>query len=155
MLPSWKAGIEDPQPFFLLWFSLEIWPSWPTSSPQNQGGKIWKDMKVASDSLTLFSLFSVLRVSQIYSGAFSCLLAPWTLCCDYKPVCMYAQSLSCVRLLTTPWTILYPWDFPGKNTEAGSNFLLQGIFQGLNPCLLHLLHWQLNSLVLCHLGSPP
>ena len=31
---------------------------------------------------------------------------------------------------------------PGKNTRVGSHFLLQGIFQtqGLNPCLLHLLH---------------
>ena len=31
--------------------------------------------------------------------------------------------------------------FPGKNTEVGCHFLLQGIFptQGSNPCLLH---WQ-------------
>ena len=34
--------------------------------------------------------------------------------------------------------------FPGKNTEADCHFLLQGIFlsQGLNPFLVHLLHWQ-------------
>ena len=33
------------------------------------------------------------------------------------------------------------WDFPGKNTEEGCHFLLQGIFpsQGLNP---HLQYWQ-------------
>ena len=32
-----------------------------------------------------------------------------------------------------------PWDFPGKNTEVGWHFLLQGIFltQGLSPGLLH------------------
>ena len=38
----------------------------------------------------------------------------------------------------------HPWDFPGKNTEVGCHFLLQGIFptQGLNLCLLH---WQSNS----------
>ena len=38
--------------------------------------------------------------------------------------------------------------FPGKNTEVGSHFLLQGIFltQGLNPRLSCLLHWQAGSL---------
>ena len=48
------------------------------------------------------------------------------------------------------------WDFPGKNTGVGCHFLLQGIFltQGSNPHLLHLLHWQVDSLPLCHLGSP-
>ena len=36
------------------------------------------------------------------------------------------------------------------------HFLLKGIFpaQGLNPHLLHLLHWQMDSLPLCHLGNP-
>ena len=34
-------------------------------------------------------------------------------------------------------------DSPGKNTGGGCHALLQGIFptQGLNPHLLHLLHW--------------
>ena len=54
------------------------------------------------------------------------------------------------------WPIRFPclWDFPGKNTGVGCHSLLQGIFptQGLNP---HLLHWQVNSLVLSHLGSTP
>ena len=46
-----------------------------------------------------------------------------------------------------------PWDFPGKNTEVGCHFLLQGIFptQESNPCLLH---WQADSLPLSHQGSP-
>ena len=56
------------------------------------------------------------------------------------------------------WTLCNPmdctarllclWDFPGKNTGAGSHFFLQGIFstQGWNTCLLHLLHWQADSL---------
>ena len=45
---------------------------------------------------------------------------------------------------------------PGKNTGTGCHFLLQGIFptQGLNPRLLHLLHWQVDSLPLHHVGSP-
>ena len=38
---------------------------------------------------------------------------------------------------------------PGKSTELGCRFLLQGIFltQGLNPCLLRLLYWQAYSLL--------
>ena len=44
------------------------------------------------------------------------------------------------------------WDFTGKNTRVGCHFLLQGTFptQGLNPYLLHLLHWQADSLPLYH-----
>ena len=55
-----------------------------------------------------------------------------------------------------PSRLLYPWDFPGKNTGVGYHFLLKGIFlpQGSNPCLLRLLHWQAGSLPLHHLGSP-
>ena len=43
-----------------------------------------------------------------------------------------------------PARMLSPWDFPGKNTGVGCYFLLQGIFptQGLNPGLLHLLHYR-------------
>ena len=39
-----------------------------------------------------------------------------------------------------PTRLLRPWDFPGKSTEVGCHFLLQGIFptQGLNPGLPHL-----------------
>ena len=39
-----------------------------------------------------------------------------------------------------PTRLLCPWDFPGKNTEVGCHFLLQGIFltQGSNSHLLHL-----------------
>ena len=44
--------------------------------------------------------------------------------------------------------LLWPWNFPGKNTVGCCHFLLQGIFltQGSNPCLLQhcrqiLNHW--------------
>ena len=52
-----------------------------------------------------------------------------------------------------PARLLCPWNSPGKNTEMGYHFLLQGIFltQELNPCLLH---WQADSLPLSQLGSP-
>ena len=47
-------------------------------------------------------------------------------------------------------------EFSGKNTGVSCHFLLQVIFstQGLNSCLLHLLHWQVASLPLHHQGSP-
>ena len=69
---------------------------------------------------------------------------------------MCTQLLSHVQLFATPWTLparlLCPWDFPGKNTGMGNHFLLQEIFptQGWNPCFLHLLHWQEDSLPLHH-----
>ena len=54
-----------------------------------------------------------------------------------------------------PSRLFCPWNSPGKNTGVGCHALPQGIFltQGLNLCLLHLLHWQANSLSLSHLGS--
>ena len=54
-----------------------------------------------------------------------------------------------------PARFLCPWDFPGKNTGVGCHFLLQRIFptQGSNPCLLCLLHWQVDSLPLVPLES--
>ena len=71
----------------------------------------------------------------------------------------------CCCLVTKLWPT--PWDpmdcsllassvhgtFPGKNTGAGCHFHLQGIFpiQGLHP---RLLHWQADSLPLCHLVPP-
>ena len=46
--------------------------------------------------------------------------------------------------------------FSGKNTGVGCYFLLQEIFptQGSNPGLLHLLHWQADSLPLAPPGRP-
>ena len=69
--------------------------------------------------------------------------------------CLVAKP--CPTLLLShglePRQVLCPWDFPGKNTGLGCNFLLQGIFptQGSNP---HLLHLQKCSLELSHQGSP-
>ena len=55
-----------------------------------------------------------------------------------------------------PARLLCPWNFPGKNTGVGWHFLLQGIFPtpGIEFSSPHLLHWQADSLPLCHLGSP-
>ena len=51
-----------------------------------------------------------------------------------------------------PARLFCQWDSPGKNTGEGCLFLPQGIFpgQGSKPSLLH---WQVDSLPLCHLGS--
>ena len=77
-------------------------------------------------------------------------------------LCMCAQSLSHIWLCdpmdcSLPGSSVHG-DSSGKNTEVVCRFLLQGIFptQELNPHLLHLLsllHWQEDSLLLCHLGS--
>ena len=74
-------------------------------------------------------------------------------------VCMPAKLLQSNSFWPSglwPARLLCPWDFPGKNTELGYHVLLQGIFpsQGLNPRLLHLLHWQAGSLPLVPPGKP-
>ena len=57
----------------------------------------------------------------------------------------------------TPWTVahqaLLSMEFSKQEYWSGCHFLLQGIFptQGSNP---RLLHWQVDSLPLHHLGSP-
>ena len=58
--------------------------------------------------------------------------------------------LSQVQLFVTSW------NFPDKNSGVDCHFLLQRIFQthASNPDLLQFLHWQVDSLPLCHLGSP-
>ena len=49
-----------------------------------------------------------------------------------------------------PTRLLCPWHSPGKNAGVGCYALLHGVFptQGLNPYLLHILHWQVVSLPL-------
>ena len=57
-----------------------------------------------------------------------------------------------------PRSFLCPGDSPGNNTELVAISISSGSFptQGSNPHLhlLHLLHWRVDSLPLCHLGSP-
>ena len=64
---------------------------------------------------------------------------------------LFATPIDC-----SPPELLCLRNFPGKNTEGGCHFLLQGIFptQGSNSRLLGLLYWQMGSLPLNHLGSP-
>ena len=71
-----------------------------------------------------------------------------------------AQSISCVQLFATPWTVAHQaplsMEFSRQEYWSGLPFPPPGIFviQGLNPCLLlHLLHWKVGSLPLCYLGN--
>ena len=49
-----------------------------------------------------------------------------------------------------PARLLCSWNFPGKNTGVGCHLPTPGNLpdQGLNPCLLSLLHWQVDFLPL-------
>ena len=64
-------------------------------------------------------------------------------------------ACSCLTICNSmePTRLLCPWNFPGKNTEVGSQSLLQRIFptQGLNPGLLHCREILYR---LSHKGSP-
>ena len=75
-------------------------------------------------------------------------------------VCVLSH-FSCVQLCSTLWTVAHQaplsrQDSPGKNTTVGCHALLQEIFliQGLNPCLLCQLHWQVGSFPLAPPGNP-
>ena len=70
------------------------------------------------------------------------------------------NHFSGVQLLVTLWTVahelLWPWNSSGNNTGVGCHALLQEIFptQGLNPCFLSTLHWQMGPLPLVLPGKP-
>ena len=79
-----------------------------------------------------------------------------------KKMCMCGKLLQLCLTICDPMDCSPPgspeshqntMDSPGKNTGVGCHTLLQGIFltQGSNPCLFHLLCWQVGSLPL----APP
>ena len=86
------------------------------------------------------------RRPATYSCAEGELLNPREGGAPFRESCMHIQSLSCIRLFATPWTVahqaLLSMEVFSKNTGVGCHFLSQGIFpiQGWNPCLLCLLH---------------
>ena len=62
--------------------------------------------------------------------------------------CVYACALQPHVL---PARLLWPWDFPGKNTGVAYHFLLQGVFRpGIKPLSPAL---RMDSLPLNHLGK--
>ena len=76
------------------------------------------------------------------------------MCVCARTCCQLCPSLQPQAL--EPTRLLCPCNFSGKYTGVSCHFLLQGIFltQESNPYLLCLLHWQVDSLPPCHLGSP-
>ena len=72
----------------------------------------------------------------------------------------HVQLLSCVQLFVTPWTVAHQAPLHGiyqaRILECVAISSTRGIFmtQGLNPCLLQILHLQVDSLPLSHLGIP-
>ena len=80
----------------------------------------------------------------------SCIL----LCAKSLTVPMYWLCIWLWLYGLQPTKLLHPRDSPGKNADMGSHSLLQGIFltQGWKLRLLGLLHWQMDSLPLAHLG---
>ena len=81
-------------------------------------------------------------------------------CVWYKYMCLCVRAGSVVSDSVWPHglqppRLLCPWDFPGKSTGVGAVSSSRGSFWPRDcTCLLHLLHWQLNSSPLHHLGSP-
>ena len=72
-------------------------------------------------------------------------------------ICVSAQSrLTLCKCMDGSYHALCPRAFLSKNTGVGCHFLLQRIFpiQGQSPHLLHLLYWQLDSLLLVPPGKP-
>ena len=69
--------------------------------------------------------------------------------------CMHAKSPQSSLTLCNPSRLPCPWDSLGKNTEVGWHVLLHGIFltQGLNSCLLCLLHREAGTLPLVPPGK--
>ena len=83
----------------------------------------------------------------------------WEYCFIILGVCVCActHTQSCLTLCD-PMDCQAPlsMEFSRQEYWSGCYFLLQGIIltQGLNLYLLHLLHWHVDYLPPCHLGSP-
>ena len=87
----------------------------------------------------------------------------WTHPCCFSGLYGFDHAFVCAQsywLSAAPWTAALQaplfMEFSRQEYWSGLPFPTPGIFltQGLNPHLLHLLHWQADSLPLCHLGSP-
>ena len=74
-------------------------------------------------------------------------------------MCVHVCKLSHVQLFVTPWTVAHQAHLSMRLSSqeywSGLPFSPPGNFlnPSIKPCLLHLLHWQADSLPLSHLGS--
>ena len=89
-------------------------------------------MSINFITLTVFSILNLIFVFPIMLSVRAHSIPPDSL----QPHGLQSTRLHC------------PWNFPGKHTAVDCHFLIQGTFptQGLNLHLLHLLHWQVDSL---------
>ena len=81
--------------------------------------------------------------------------------CPYRThVCVHAKSLQSCPMFEIPMTLAHQasvsMGFSRQEYWSGLHALLQGIFptQGSSLHLLHLLHWQVGSLLLAPPGTP-
>ena len=82
------------------------------------------------------------------------LLPPWSP--PHTHTHAHTFILSHVRLFFTPWTAAHqaPLSMGCSRQEYWSRFLFPPPRDLRNTSLLYLLHWQADSLPLCHLGNP-
>ena len=101
----------------------------------------WTYLQNRNRLIDLESEFKVTRGERLEEGYITSLGLTYTQCCC---CCLVAKSR--LTLLQPhelkPARLLYPWNFPGKNSGVDCHFLLQWIFptQGSNPRLLHKRH---------------
>jgi len=80
--------------------------------------------------------------------------------CVLSLLCVCAQAFGHVRLFVNPWTVAHqaPLSMGFPRQEYWSELPLPTLGDlpnpGIKPILLHLLHWRVDTLPLCHLESP-
>ena len=132
--------------------------SFPVSPTQDLYDSCWKASK--STKINSSESWPAKPLAGDYSFSPEISKVPKLLICKYVKSCpdfgdifvVVVYSLSHVQLFGTlklePGRLLCNCSYsPGKNARVGCPFLIQGIFhtQGLNLCLVCLLHWQGDS----------
>ena len=127
-------------------------PTLPSHQGEGKGCSAFRDKRKEDDSESLmFSSCSWCnnRTSVCDNRTWLCLLC----------VCVLVTQ-SCLTVLATALTVACQTplsvEFSRQEYWSGFHALLQEVFltKGLNLCLLSLLHWQADSLLLSYQGSP-
>ena len=154
------------QGFWVCWF-LET-PPWPgphrltSSSLRPAGLSISPEaslfLSLQCPSSILDSLCSWLCLCLNFDTRFPSVLTSCPPLINLHVLCAYAQSCLTVGdpMDCSPPGSSVHGTFQARILELVAISYPRGIFliQGLNPSILHLLHWQVDSMPLSHLGSP-